>query len=226
MWAHWQTMAVRAEGCLDRSERINWQAAFESTYAHNQTTETELAALRAKCARMEGACRSALGSSAPRRIYEHLIAALAEAPKIEGGEADDNGTPETCYSINEEDFDYTCIEDAADYVWNNWDVEIGSVATVFEGDSAPTRAPNFVPSMSDLMEERAYEEHGEYSESWEFDKEDGESLQEAVEAVVDKWAKEHHMQPRFYGVENVRPIQIRFIDDEGKYEIVNEKDSK
>jgi len=69
MWAHWQTAAVRAEGCLDRSERINWEAGFEVVYTQNQKLTDELAALRAKCARMEEAVDSAIVTGDIRKIY-------------------------------------------------------------------------------------------------------------------------------------------------------------
>jgi len=111
MWAHWQTQAVRAEGCLDRSERINWEAGFEVVYRQNQKLTDELASLRAKCARMEGVLsdlirfgeRGSIQIHVPgatpryqsREVWQFPIhhkadieAALAEtpAPKSEGGE--------------------------------------------------------------------------------------------------------------------------------------------
>lgn len=129
---------------------------------------------------------------------------------------------EKCYSINEEEFNYESEEAAVEKIWNNGDHKAGDTATIFAGDTVPRSASDFVPSLADLMVEQAYDQHGEYSDTWEFSRAEEDDLQEVVAKAVDEWADKNNMQPRFWSIENIRQIKIRFINDDGEYETLPE----
>lgn len=41
---------------------------------------------------------------------------------------------EKCYSTNEEEYKYDTLEEAAEYVFDNPDLPVGTVLSVFEGE--------------------------------------------------------------------------------------------
>lgn len=126
-----------------------------------------------------------------------------------------------CYSANEEDFSFDSLDEAAAEAWNDREEQsVGDVITIWEGDKVELFASRFTPSMAEYLTERAYEENGEYVESWKFSEEEEKSLQDAVDAAVDEWATKNNMHPKFYKVRNVVPIQVRLINEEGGYEII------
>lgn len=124
-----------------------------------------------------------------------------------------------CYSTNEEEYSFTSLEEAAEYIWDLDQATVGDVTTVWEGDVVELFASNFSPYMAEYLTQRAYDEHGEFSESWKFSREEEKSLQDVVDEAVDKWATEHNMHPKFYSVKNVTPITIKFINEEGEFEV-------
>lgn len=126
-----------------------------------------------------------------------------------------------CYSSNNEEFSHTTLADAVDeYYCHNAAPPIGSTATVYEAETKPYKASRFVPDVLDHMKESAYDEAGESAESWDFTKEQATSLQEAVEKAVDDWATANNMQPNFYGVGKSHPIEVRFTNEYGDFELV------
>lgn len=125
-----------------------------------------------------------------------------------------------CYSCNEDEYYHTSIEDAVEDLWNGGQYEIGEVATIWEGDPDLKTASHFTPNMAEYLQERAYDELGEVTDSWEFSEKEDKSLQNAVNKAVDDWATANNMQPKFYSVENVREIQVRFTNEDGDFEVV------
>lgn len=133
--------------------------------------------------------------------------------------------PETnmdkCYSCDEENFSHSSIEDAAQDLWEGSDDhKVGDIVTIWEGDPVRHTAGGLVPNMADELTERAYDEIGEHSDTWEFSREEEKSLQEAVEKTVNEWADANNMQPRFWGIINTREIKVRFTGENGECEEV------
>lgn len=129
-----------------------------------------------------------------------------------------------CYSINEEDFDFDNLEEAAQSLWGHLEEEnAGDHATIWEGTPVKITASSLSPCMAEHLSERAYAKYGEHSENWTFTKEKKDSIQSAVDAAIDKWADENKMQPLFYGVEDLKLIQIKFTSTQGDFEIISEK---
>lgn len=128
---------------------------------------------------------------------------------------------EKCYSINEEDFSFDSVEEAAESVWHDSEeYKAGDVITIWEADKISCKASDFTPCIDEYLIEAAYEKHGEYAESWDFTEDQRRTLQSAVDAAVDAWAESNGVHPKFYGVTNVAPVQVRFIDDEGGCEVI------
>ena len=128
-----------------------------------------------------------------------------------------------CYSTNDEDFDFSGIEEAAQECWDNGidEYAIGDIITLYEADCIPHKASDFSPFMDEYLTERAYDDVGEEcADGWQFSKEQSKSLQKVVDEVIDKWADENNMHPRFYSVGKSRPIRVRFVDDAGGIEIL------
>lgn len=124
------------------------------------------------------------------------------------------------YSIDEENFNLECVEDAAESAWELGDSNVGDVVTVWDGEVVECVASQFIPNMADDMAERANDVVGDSSYLWEFTKELEQSLQDAVRKAVDDWANKNDMQPKFCEIGKVTPIQIRFTDEDGGFEIV------
>ena len=129
-----------------------------------------------------------------------------------------------CYSRDEEDYSYDSHEEAAQYVWeNDGEFKVGDTITLWEADAVPIKASRFTPSMSEYLTEAAYEHIREYSDSWQFTEAQEKDLQEAVDRLVDEWADKNDMQPRFYDVRNPKPFLVRFTNEDGDCEIVEEQ---
>lgn len=124
------------------------------------------------------------------------------------------------YSTNEEEYGYSDPYEAAQELWGDGEYNIGDIVTIYEGDPVAFSASSFIPNMAEYMGENAYDACGEYSETWDFSREQEKSLQELIEKTVDKWADDNKMQPNFYSVTNVKEIKVKFIDDEGNVEIL------
>ena len=135
---------------------------------------------------------------------------------------------EKCYSTNDEDFDFSEIEEAAQECWDNSidEYAIGDITTLYEADCIPHKASDFAPYVSEYMGNRAYDEVGEEcANGWEFSKEQAESLQKAVNEAIDKWADENNMHPRFYSVGKSRAIRVKFVDEDGGIEILEKEEN-
>jgi len=132
-----------------------------------------------------------------------------------------NTEPKLCYSSDEECFDHDTVHDAAEDLWLSGAVEVGGTGTVWEGEQCAYYASEFLPNIAECMQENAYSAAGEYSDGWEFTREQKKSLQELVAETVDLWAKTNNMQPTFYTIRNPRPIKVRIINDDGDSEVIS-----
>jgi hypothetical protein len=138
---------------------------------------------------------------------------------------------EPCYSYDEESFHCdmeTPLEDAVNAFLESWEgceenFEGETEVEVFEGETIPHKISEFIPPLAEYIEDSAYGENDEASESWcEKIKERKAEIQELVKNALDKWADENNMQPNFYGVENVKSLMVKIkVDREGNWEEVS-----
>jgi hypothetical protein len=133
---------------------------------------------------------------------------------------------EKCYSTNNEDFNYTDLDEVIEEAFNDPYAIVGHVVTVFEGDSVKKQAGNFANFWPiDRLKECVYDECGEYAEDWldNCTKEQEADLEDRIKEVVNKWADDYGLQPTFYGVKNVKEIKVELLDTEGNYKILSEE---
>lgn len=134
----------------------------------------------------------------------------------------DTMNKELCYSADQEDYSYDNVHDAAEEFWNSALPDVGSICTLWVGEKEEYTASQFLPDIADALLEKAYDDAGEYADRWHFTADQQKELQILVADTVDLWARANGKQPNFYRVRNSREIQIRFINEDGECEIVDE----
>jgi len=129
-----------------------------------------------------------------------------------------------CYSLNDEDFTYDELDDAITDAFDDSTIDIGSEIIVFEGDAVKFQAGDFTGFNLDSITNSAYDEGGEYSESYleGVTKEQEADLDKRVADAVNQWADDHGLQPNFYRVANVKKIRVKMVDKSGNYEILTD----
>ncbi len=129
---------------------------------------------------------------------------------------------EKCYSLNNEDFNYTEMEDALRDKFDDLDIKLGDVVTIYEGDAVLWKAGDFADGFPvDTLSNGSYDEAGEYADEWpNCTKEQDQDLVQRIKDVVNQWADDHGLQPTFYRVENVKEIQAKLTSIDGDYEIL------
>lgn len=134
---------------------------------------------------------------------------------------------ETCYSHNEEEFHddmewplELAVESFLEDQEENFEGE--AEIQIFEGEKIPRKISQFVPPLTEYIEDSAYGEGDEASEYWcEKIKQRKAEIQELVKSALDKWADENNMQPNFYGVKNVKSLMVKIkVDSDGNWEEV------
>jgi hypothetical protein len=127
-----------------------------------------------------------------------------------------------CYSTNGEDFNDSEMDDAAQSVFDYVGAKAGDVRTIFEGTARKHLASDFAPDLIDTLSEQAYNDLGEYAEDWleGVTKEERDDLDARIKDVINSWADDNGHEPSFYSVDDSREIQVRLLDDEGKWEEV------
>lgn len=124
------------------------------------------------------------------------------------------------YSTNEEDYNYSDLEEAAMDIWQDGTHKVGEEAEIHEGECVRPKASEFLGNIAEDMQDRACSEHNEYAECWTFTRDERLDLQAVVEAAVDKWVEENNTQPTFWRITDSRPITIKFTNDDGDFEII------
>lgn len=126
-----------------------------------------------------------------------------------------------CYSTDEECFNDNEIDDVIEEFIANSDCPAGGIFTVYEGDATLWKASDFLPTnLVETLAENTYEEAGEYAAGWPpYTPEQAADLQQRIEDVVDQWADDYGLQPKFFRVENVRQITVKLLNEQGEYEI-------
>ena len=115
-----------------------------------------------------------------------------------------------CYSTCEEDYSYTELEDAIFYILENNELKVGDEIYVWQGEYSKPAASRFSPDVIEHMEERSYDEFGEYAEDWpNVTAEARKELQSEIDVLIDKWAEKHNAKPTFYQVKETK--ELRFV---------------
>lgn len=126
-----------------------------------------------------------------------------------------------CYSTNNEDFNYSEMDDAISDAIDDPTINVGDIVTVYEGDAVMWKAGEFTGFMLDAISNCAADEAGEYSDDWpNCTKEQEADLDKRIADVVNQWANDHGLQPNFYRVQNVKEIQAKFIGGDDGYELL------
>lgn len=126
---------------------------------------------------------------------------------------------EKCYSLNNEEFNYTELEDAIRDKFDDLSIKVGDVVTIYEGDAILWKAGDFADGFPlDTLSNHAYDEAGEYADEWpNCTKEQEADLTQRLKDVVNQWADDHGLQPQFYHVENVKELRFVMTSETGDY---------
>lgn len=127
------------------------------------------------------------------------------------------------YSTDEELFNDSELYEAAERVFDHEGVKIGDVAIVYSGEAIKYNASDFVRDILEDMNERAYDEAGEFASDYpDCNAEQGKELKTAIDYVVDTWANKHKLHPTFWGIKNKKEIKLKFLGgDDNFYEVVS-----
>lgn len=128
------------------------------------------------------------------------------------------------YSANDEDYSHSEIEDAVTEVFDDPEIAVGEVRSVWEGEVTIKKAGEYAPEdMVTLISDRAYAMCG-YVDGWPMNctKEQGQELNKMVAEAINTWASIHGLQPTFGTVKDVREIKVRLTSADGAWEYVNQ----
>ncbi|KAB0665638.1 hypothetical protein F6V25_07910 [Oryzomonas japonica] len=127
------------------------------------------------------------------------------------------------YSTNGEEFNHTELDDAIRSALDDLRIPVGSVVTVYEGDSLVRKAGDYAPCIFDELASAAGDECGEYGDDWpNCSKEEIKNLDERIKRAVNEWADNYGLHPTFGTVSNVKGIKVKLLDNTGNYEILKE----
>ena len=116
------------------------------------------------------------------------------------------------------------IEEAIEDFLANEDEGVSGVITVYQGDKVKYKASSFVPNILDNMADSAAGEVDDFAEDWYQDvKLVEKELQKNVEDLVDSFFTELDLQPKFYSVSNIVPLQVKYaVDDCGSVTVIDD----
>ena len=119
------------------------------------------------------------------------------------------------YSNNDELFNYTdlneCVTDFMDNL-DDEDFKEGNIFNIYEGVRVTYKASKYISScFAEELGERSDDDcHEDYFGEWPNASGDQEKdLISEVKKVVDAWADKYDLQPKFYGVKDIKKINIR-----------------
>lgn len=131
------------------------------------------------------------------------------------------------YSDNREDFNYSSIDDAIQSASDTYGCKPGHIITIWEADTVKKYAGDFLSYLPEELGERAYDEFGELIDEWpDTTPEQDSELANTVQSVINAWADKHGLQPTFYGVTNLKEIEICFTSNDGEWEYMEQQESK
>lgn len=107
---------------------------------------------------------------------------------------------EKCYSTNEEEYNYDTLEEAAEYVFDDPDLPVGTVRSVFEGEPVKRKAGDYFPRWQsgmilEILTENACDECGDFSEGWldTVSPEQQAELTALVKKEINAWADKYNL---------------------------------
>lgn len=128
------------------------------------------------------------------------------------------------YATNDEDFNYESPEEAAQAIWDDGDCEVGDTVTVYALTFQKAQESDFLPFISEELQERAYSEIGERALDWNFTREESEALQRAVAATVDKWCADNKCRSGlWWPVGTSTKLRYRLTSESGDVESLPNK---
>lgn len=115
------------------------------------------------------------------------------------------------YSINNQDFDYVDIFDAAEIIADDDDELFpGDLLTIYEGEVDPVRPELLIRRISEQIEEAAFDLYHDLTDDWRI--KDDQSLQDYVARAIAEWFEANpRNKPNFYAVKNVKPVRLRVL---------------
>lgn len=84
----------------------------------------------------------------------------------------------------------------------------GDLISVYQGEKQAISLAQYLPSISEQIEENAYDDLGDLTTSL-FSREQAKSLDDAVKHFVKEYVDKHELHPSFYRVVNVKELQIK-----------------
>lgn len=127
------------------------------------------------------------------------------------------------YSYDEENFIFDNPGEAAEALWNAGNFEVGDIDEIYQGEPEERKASFYVPRIAEMMIDDAWDNCGEAAENWNIDSEqNSKSLQEYIGKAIDEWCDKNDMQPNFFMIKNVKSVKIKFVDEDGGCEIIEE----
>lgn len=121
-----------------------------------------------------------------------------------------------CYSLNDEDYKFSSIEELVERYADEEDKTEG-IVTFYGGDIVKYKASDFFHNglMIEILQNDAWDELGEVSEKYLDDttEEQTSELGKEIKSVIDKWADKYSKHPEFYGVNNIKKYSARFYID-------------
>jgi len=128
---------------------------------------------------------------------------------------------EIYYSSNEELFNDDDWRDSADRVFDDVDAKVGDIRTIYSGEAIKYAASDFTLDYIEQMGEQAYDNVGESAQDFPDCTPDQEKeLIESIKKVIDAWASNHGLHPRFWGIKNQKPLRVKLVAD-GEYELLD-----
>lgn len=127
------------------------------------------------------------------------------------------------YSVNNEEFNHNELGDAVEDCYASTFLEVGETTVIYAADSIGQKASNFIPDIVEYMQEIAYEECGEYVDTWpDATQSQRDNLNRTIGNVVNVWADQNNLKPKFYKVENIKEIKIKLLNEDCDYEVISQ----
>jgi len=103
------------------------------------------------------------------------------------------------YSENGEDYRHDELSGAAGAILDDeTDLHVGFLFSVWQGICNPRKASSYAPDVLEAMENDAYDEMPEFSDSWpDATVEQRKELADSILWIIDTWADKYHHQPNF-----------------------------
>ncbi|MEO0797337.1 MAG: hypothetical protein AAFX93_19470 [Verrucomicrobiota bacterium] len=126
------------------------------------------------------------------------------------------------YSQDNEIFREDAPEDALEQIWDSphRNLKPGDVVTVYGGTVIFSKASSYAPDVAEYMMNNANDEHSEIADGWDFSKEEEDSLQSEVCAVIDAWCDKRDMHPKFGHMVDVHELKYLLKDGFGTFELI------